>query len=270
MGFRRRSRTMFVTGCNGLLGRHLQRSPGMAAWELIAPGSRSLDVRHREQVLQMITEWKPDAVVHLAYNSHDRRTTFDGSRHVAEAAAACGARLVHLSSDIVFAGRSAPYVEHDPTGAVTEYGRMKADAELAVADACPAAVLVRTSLMYATEFLAPVQLDVQRALGGESRMAFFSDEFRCPAHAADVAEACVTLAGTRDIAGPLHVAGPDAFSRAELASAIARWLGNDATKLTTKTLAESGRLDRPARVVLDSSKAASLGVRCRPLTEALR
>ena len=100
-------------------------------------------------------------------------------------------------------------------------------------------------------------------------MAFFTDEFRCPAHAADIAAACVTLASTRDIVGPLHVAGPQPLSRAELASAIAAWLGCDPTKLTTMTLAESG-LIRPARVVLDSSKAASLGMHCRPLAEALR
>lgn len=269
MGFRRRKRTMFVTGANGLLGRHLQLSPAMAAWELIAPGSAHLDVRHREQVLSMITEWKPEAVVHLAYRNDDRRTTLDGSRHVAEAAAQCGARLVHLSSDIVFPGREAPYVEDDLTGAATDYGRMKADAEVAVAAACPGAVMVRTSLMYATDFLAPLQLDVQRAVRGESKMAFFTDEFRCPAHAADIAAACVTLASTRDIVGPLHVAGPQPLSRAELASAIAAWLGCDPTKLTTMTLAESG-LIRPARVVLDSSKAASLGMHCRPLAEALR
>ena len=83
---------MFVTGGRGLLGRHLQRSPAIERWELIAPGSRALDIRRRDRVLDEIVEWKPKCVVHLAYRNDDRRTIVDGSRNVAEAAARCGAR----------------------------------------------------------------------------------------------------------------------------------------------------------------------------------
>lgn len=260
---------MFITGGNGLLGRHLQRSPAVGKWELIAPDSHSLDVRRRDSVIEMITDWKPKAVVHLAYSRDDRRTIVDGSRNVAEAAAACGARLIHLSTDVVFPGRAAPYRESDGVFPITEYGRMKADAEVAVMDACPTAVMVRTSLMYATDFLAPPQIDVQRALRGETRTRFFTDEFRCPAHAADVAAACGALASMPTITGPLHVAGPEPLSRAEFAMAIARWLGMNPALVPTASLAEMA-VDRPARLVLDSSRAAALGLRCRSVAEALR
>ncbi|MEO6123897.1 MAG: sugar nucleotide-binding protein [Ilumatobacteraceae bacterium] len=259
---------MFVTGGRGLLGRHLQRSPAIATWELIAPGSRALDIRQRERVIDEIREWKPKCVVHLAYRNDDRRTIVDGSRNVAEAAAACGARLIHLSTDVVFAGRAAPYVESDPTFAITEYGTWKAEAELAVQAACPTAVVVRTSLMYATDSLAPMQVDVHRAARGESRMSFFSDEYRCPAHAADVADACGALASMPHVTGPLHVAGPQVLSRLEIATAIAQWLGLNPTRLRSATLADSG-LVRPARIALDVSKAASLGIRCRPMSATL-
>jgi dTDP-4-dehydrorhamnose reductase len=260
---------MFITGASGLLGRHLQRSPEAANWELVAPGSRALDVRRREQVLEMITDWKPAAVAHLAYRKDDRRSIVDGSRNVAEAAAACGARLVHMSTDVVFGGRMAPYTEADPPSAITEYGAQKAEAEQAVAAACPNAVIVRTSLMYATDFLAPPQVDVERAIRGQAPMTFFTDEFRCPLHAADTAAAVAKLAAMPEVRGPLHVAGPETLSRAEFAQAIARWLGLNPGRLHTGTIAASG-LDRPARIVLDCSKAASLGIRPRPIAEALR
>ncbi len=269
MGLRHKSQMMFVTGGRGLLGRHLQRSQAVERWELIAPGSRALDIRQRDRVIDMITEWKPKCVVHLAYRCDDRRTIVDGSRNVAEAAAACGARLIHLSTDVVFAGRAAPYAECDPTFAITEYGRMKADAEAAVMTACPTAVMVRTSLLYATDVLAPVQIDVQRALRGETALSFFTDEYRCPAHAADVASACGVLAAMPHIAGPLHVAGPQACSRAEFAAAIANWLGMNPALLRTARLAESG-LARPGRLVLDSSLAVNLGITCRSVADALR
>ena len=260
---------IFITGATGLLGRHLQRSPAMANWELIAPGSHSLDIRRQEPVIEMITDWKPAAIVHLAYRKDDRRAIVDGSRNVAEAAARCGARLVHLSTDVVFGGRQAPYTEVDPTFAVTDYGVMKAEAERIVMDICPTALVLRTSLMYATDFLAPLQTDVERALRGQANTTFFTDEYRCPAHAADVADAVARLASMPQLTGPFHFAGPDAVSRADFARAIAGWLGLNPARLRTDTIASSG-LDRPARIVLDSSLAATHGLRARPVTEALR
>lgn len=259
---------MFVTGGTGLLGRHLQRNPATEKWELIAPGSHSLDIRHAARVLDMITDWKPKVVVHLAYRRDDRRTIVDGSHNVAVAAAACGARLIHLSTDVVFPGRDQPYREHDAVFPLTDYGRMKADAELAVMAACPSAVMIRTSLMYATDTLAPVQRDVQRALDGSNRISFFTDEYRCPSHAADIAAAIGTLATMPQVTGPLHVAAAQPVSRADFAAAVARWLGKNPTHLRTSRLADSG-LNRPGRLVLDSSHAAGLGITCRPVADVL-
>lgn len=264
----RRSKTVFVTGATGLLGRHLQRSSAAQQFEIVAPGSSLLDIRHRARVLEMIADWKPQAVVHLAYRQDDGRTIVDGSRNVAEAAAACGARLVHVSTDVVFPGRVEPYTESDPTFPITDYGRMKAEAELAVMAACPTAVMVRTSLMYGTEIISRPQLEVQQALRGESSMAFFTDEYRCPAHAADIAAACATLTTMPEIVGPLHVAGPQALSRAELATAFARWLGMNPALLRTTSLSTSGSA-RPGRLVLDSSRAGALGLHCRPIAAGL-
>lgn len=259
---------MFITGASGLLGRHLQRSPAAAGWEMVAPGSTSLDVRDAGRVRDMVRDWKPAVVVHLAYRLGDQRCIVDGSRHVAEAAAAVGARLVHVSTDVVFGGRPAPYTETDRLTPITAYARMKAAAEEAVATACPTAAIVRTSLLYATDSLAPAQRDVQRALDGEA-MTFYTDEVRCPAHAADVAAAIARLAAMPQVHGPLHVAGPEAISRADFAAAIATWLGGDPSSLL-RGPQPIGEPARPGRVVLDTSRAVSLGLPCRRVADALR
>ena len=265
----RRTKTVFITGGAGFLGRHLIQSPAIARWEIIAAGSTSLDIRHRDRVMEMVVGWKPDALIHLAYRRDDRRVIVDGSRNIAEAAAACGARLVHLSTDVVFPGRTQPYVEADAVFPLTDYGRMKADAEVAVSTACPSAALVRTSLMYGTDHLAVPQLDVERAARGQSTMGFFTDEYRCPAHASDVAAACAALTNMAEVSGPIHIAGPQAISRADFAAAIAKWMGLNPALLRRTTLAESG-LDRPGRIELDVSKAAALGLSCRSVAETLR
>jgi dTDP-4-dehydrorhamnose reductase len=257
-----RARILFVTGASGFLGRHLVNGPASADWEIVAPSSTSLDLRNREAVLDMVHDWRPTAIAHLAYRKPDRPSTVDASRYVAEAAQANKARLVHMSSDVVFPGRPRPYVESDEPVPLTDYARDKLDAEHAVTEVCPGAVMVRTSLIYGTVELAQIQQDVADAINGQSTTTFFTDEVRCPVHVEDLAEAVTRLAGMREISGPLHVAGPDALSRAEFAVRTAGMLGLDPSLIRTATLADSG-LVRPGCVILDSSRAAELDIRCR-------
>ena len=260
---------MLITGGSGFLGQHLSIASEEEGWELFAPPSTVIDVRQRERVIEEITSWRPTAIVHLAYRKGDRRTVVEGSRHIAEVAEMCGSRLVHVSSDAIFPGRPEPYREYDKPFPITDYGVMKLEAERAVAAECPSAVLVRTSLLYGTRRPAQIQLDVERAITGRKPMRFFTDEYRCPAHAADVGAALSSLAARPDIRGPLNVAGPEALSRAELAGVFAQWMGFDPRALSTGSQALSGTI-RPTHVVLDTTLAESLGFHCRPLSETLR
>ena len=78
----------------------------------------------------------PACVIHTAYARDGAgawATNVEGARNVATAAAAAGARLIHVSTDVVFGGDAGrPYVESDLPDPVTDYGRSKAAAEAAV------------------------------------------------------------------------------------------------------------------------------------------
>jgi dTDP-4-dehydrorhamnose reductase len=264
----RRRRVMLVTGASGFLGQHLVRGPVGAEWEIIAPPSSAMDITDRARTLDTITDWKPDVVAHVAYRK-DRRTIVDGSRHVAEACVAARCRLVHMSTDIVFGGGPTPYTERDVPDPLIQYGLDKRDAELAIAAVDPSAAIIRTSLLYGTDMLSPFQTELATALrGGHSHMTFFTDEFRCPAHAADVARAIGLIAARRDVGGVLHVAGPGRLSRLDFAQALARHGGFPDAELTSSTIFESGQV-RAGNVVLDSSLAETLGIQPRSLADAL-
>jgi dTDP-4-dehydrorhamnose reductase len=207
---------LFVTGGRGYLGRVVVERAAAAGWEVTAPPSRTVDIRDAAALTAAMAA--ADAIVHTAYVK-DRPDADDvivgGSANVARAAGA--RRLVHLSTDVVFDGRlGRPYREDDPVSPNTDYGRAKAAAE-AVVTAAPAAVVVRTSLIYGGPGRPPSPSE-QAAL--DPGATFYVDELRCPVQVDDLAAAVLELLAL-DVVGPLHVAGPDGISRAELAALMA-------------------------------------------------
>jgi dTDP-4-dehydrorhamnose reductase len=254
---------LFVTGLGGYLGRELGARARAAGWSVggIA-GSAQLDVRDADAVRRLVAAERPDVVVHTAYRMDDASVNVEGTRSVAAAAADAGARMVHLSTDVVFADAERPLTEDDTPAPVTPYGASKLEAERQ----CPAdALVVRTSLLYGGERPSPHEVAAIEAAEGVREMTFFTDELRSPIAVSDLAAALLELASL-DIAGPLHVAGPEALTRLEFARLVARHHHRDPSALRGGI----GGPSRPKRVALDCSRARELlGVRLRGAREVL-
>jgi len=256
---------LLVTGGSGYLGGEVVRRAAPAGWEAVgtsfrASGGLHLDVRDPQAVAAVVAEVRPDAVVHTAYvqdGPDARATNVDGSANVAAAAARAGARLVHISTDLVFAGDAGrPYREDDAAEPVIDYGRAKAAAERMVAAADPGAVLVRTSLIYGGEALSGHERRILDVVDGRADLAFFTDELRCPVRVGDLADALLVLART-PAAGPLHLAGAEGVSRHEFACLVASAHGRRSDHLRTTTSAEVAP-ERPRDCRLDCGRAREL------------
>lgn len=253
---------LLVTGGTGYLGGELlRRAPAVGTWHTREPTGRGdwlpLDVRDSVAVRQELERLRPAAVIHTAYRQDDRTVTLDGAAAVAEAAAAVGARLVHVSSDVIFDGtKPGPYTEQDPPSPITDYGRAKAEAERAVRAAHPDALVVRTSLLYGGSEPSRHERLAHEAADGRGDMTFFEDELRSPVLVGELASALLELAAGEE-RGILHVAGPDIVSRYQFACLLARAHGRPGERILPSRLGGSG-LVRPANCALDSSRARAL------------
>jgi dTDP-4-dehydrorhamnose reductase len=253
---------LLVTGGTGYLGGELlRRAPAVGTWHTREPTARGdwlrLDVRDSVAVRRELGRLRPAAVIHTAYRQDDRAVTLDGAAAVAEAAAAVGARLVHVSSDVIFDGtKPCPYTEQDPPSPITDYGRAKAEAEHAVQAAHPDALVVRTSLLYGGSEPSRHERLAHEAADGRGEMTFFEDELRSPVLVGELASALLELAA-REERGILHVAGPDIVSRYQFACLLARAHGRRGELIRRGRLDASG-VARPANSALDTSRARGL------------
>ncbi len=262
---------MFLTGGHGYLGRALTRAATSAGWMVFEPSRSELDIRNEWAVREAVTDSRADVVVNCAYiqsGSEAWSTNVDGVSTIARASVAAGARLIHLSTDVVFPGRSTPYDEGAETSPVHDYGRSKAAAEASLAMIDPNAAVIRTSILYDTEHVSRQLRTILDAAKGDVPFEFFVDEIRSFTPVHDLASSIMDLC-YHDYAGVLHVAGPEPISRYDFACRYAKRHGFNPDKIRPSAI-EERHGPRPARVVLDSAKSAGLlTTRVRGVTELL-
>jgi len=129
--------------------------------ELVALGSRELDITQAPQVEAMVRQERPQLVLNCAaYTKVDAceqerdlayAINVAGPRHLAASLARQGGRLLHISTDYVFDGRKpvpTPYREDDPVAPLSYYAQTKAAAEEAIRQEMDDYMIVRTAWMY--------------------------------------------------------------------------------------------------------------------------
>jgi dTDP-4-dehydrorhamnose reductase len=171
-------------------------------------------VTRPEMIASAIREFRPDVLINAAaYTAVDRAESdsvrafsvnADGARHVAEAAAATGARVVHISTDYVFDGkRSCPYETGDKPSPIGVYGASKAEGERMVLATHGEAIVIRTSWLYSARgqsFLSTIL----RLLKEKQTLRIVSDQIGVPTACRDLADAIWQCIAKGDAQGILH------------------------------------------------------------------
>lgn len=255
---------ILVTGCNGQLGRALNKEYSK---ELLVntdvmegDGIKALDITNIDAVMKLAREEKPDVIINCAAHTAVElcESQWDlayqinaiGARNLSIAAAEVGAKMVQVSTDYVFDGTGTrPYTEFDDPGTNSAYGKTKLEGERFVKEFAPRHFILRTAWLYGDgkNFLKTM-LKLSEA---HEEVKVVKDQFGTPTSAAELARLIKFLEPTENY-GTFHATCEGQCSWAEFAAKIFELAGK-ATKVIPITTEEyNAKVQRPAYSVLDN------------------
>ncbi|MEM9602037.1 MAG: dTDP-4-dehydrorhamnose reductase [Pseudomonadota bacterium] len=195
---------VLITGGDGQLGHSLRRETADLSWSVTVCNRTELDITDAARVDAAVAELQPQLVINAAaYTAVDRAESereaafavnAHGAGHLAQAAAAVGAACFHVSTDYVFSGESdTAYRETDAPAPCGVYGESKLAGEVAVAEANPHHLILRTAWVFSEQGANFVKA-MLRLGQARDELGVVDDQVGGPTYAGDIARTLITLA----------------------------------------------------------------------------
>jgi len=274
---------ILLTGASGLLGRSVYRELKSCGKGFEVTGTAfsrtdgdlvKLDLLDSSAVKKFISDFKPDLIVHSAAERRPdevkanpekaQRVNVDATGFIAEAAEACGAFILYMSTNYVFDGKNPPYYPESVTNPLNDYGRMKLEGEKIVADRCSNAIILRIPILYGRcEYLGESAVTLI-ADGINPDRPFYIDNrmTRFPTHADDVAAVITGLAGLiqdgEKISGIYQWSTETPYTKYSLAKIMAGILRVN-PDLILEAEPDLNAAPRPQNAKLDTGRLKELG-----------
>ena len=251
---------IWVCGSRGQIGQAVNDVVDKLEFEMLDTDMDDLDVTDTDEVLRFGEMNRPDIIINCSgmtdieaceeNPSMAYKVNALGARNLAIVASKMQAKMVQLSTDDVFDGKStAPYTEFDVTNPVTVYGKSKLAGENYVKEFTSKHFIVRSTWVYGkgsnfiTNFLQRVEE------GGEIAVA--SDQFGSPTSANELARFLLHLVHTSEY-GTYHATNRGICSRYAFAEEILKMTGKHVTLQPVPTVMDELSKVRPAYAVLDN------------------
>jgi dTDP-4-dehydrorhamnose reductase len=273
-----------LLGPNGQLGSDIRRAA--ANVELISVSRAELDVASTAAIGDALGPLQFDALINCtSYHKTDEvednaGRAFEVNTHAVQAmarvCAAKKARFIHISTDYVFGGDTAPttpLAEDAPVAPVNVYGASKAMGEQLARLACDDTVVLRVASLFGVAGASGKGgnfVETMLRLGREKgALRVVSDQVMSPTSTADIAGIVVRMLSGGADAGMYHVVNSGAVSWFEFASEIIKRAGVNAEVSPCTTAEFPTRAMRPRYSALDNSKIARAVAPMRPWQDAL-
>lgn len=191
---------VLILGSTGQVGTHFKKVLGGGATYASSADCPFTDVKKARAFLDRT---QPELIINCAaYTAVDKAeaepalamtVNSEGPRVVAQWCAEHGAVLVHFSTDYVFDGLgSRPYVESDPVGPQSSYGRSKLEGERAIRSALDRHFIFRISWVF-SEYRTNFLKTMLRVGGEQEVLRVVADQWGSPSYAGDIVEAVLKV-----------------------------------------------------------------------------
>lgn len=269
---------ILITGASGFLGGFLLDAAqhhqvlGIVNTNKIVHSHAALmqlNLTDRDVLYPVLKEWQPQCIIHAAAHSNidacekdpqmAEAINVNSTHFLAEWAQQYHARLIFVSSDMVFDGENGPYTESAPTSPLSVYGKTKVQSEQIVLG-IENSVVVRSAL----EFGLPAHggssflVWMQHRLEKRECVPLYTDQFRSPVWGRNLAEMIVELVN-HDFSGILNGGGANRIDRLTFGKQVCDIAGFDAGLLSPASMKDAqASAPRPRDVSLDMGLAGEI------------
>ena len=219
---------VLVTGVNGQLGHDIVEECQKRNIEAIGVDVKEMDITNVNQVNEVITETKPDAIIHCAaWTAVDkaedeveqcRKVNRDGTKHIVDVCEKLDLPLMYFSTDYVFDGQGEePWNEYDERHPLNVYGQTKYEGELEV-ERLKKHFIIRISWVFGIN--GGNFIKTMLRLGKERKeVSVVNDQIGSPTYTYDLARLCVDMIQTKEY-GTYHATNEGICSWYEFACEI--------------------------------------------------
>ena len=266
-----------VTGSAGLVGQQVVKDLSksnqvFSCYNESKPeygDSVKMDLKNYEMVSSVLTEIKPDVVIHLGAMTgvdicEKEKTSASeintkATEIIAKECSKLNSFLVYVSTDYVFDGNFGMYKEDDVTNPLGFYGKSKLEGEKAVQNFSTNWCIARTSTpfgLHPTKKSFPMW--VIENLQKQKQIDVLIDQFTSPTYVPNLSRMLIEISERR-ITGIIHAAGASKISRYQMASMVSDKLNLDGTLLKQISMNKMKWVaQRPKDSSLDVSRASSI------------
>ncbi len=262
---------ILCTGATGLVGYNFVKAASEAGHKVTAicgknklPAMKnvealSVDLTDANAIQRVVLDVFPEMMINCAAVASPvdvdnnpnlaNRLNVELAEEMAQLAYHVGARLIHISTDMVFDGSAAPYINTDIPMPCTLYGTTKLMAEKKILKvSAPTTVVLRISHVSGNSLTSRRSLHEKllRAWANGEKTPCRTNEIKCPLSASILADLLLEICLRPKLSGIYHYAGAQSLSRYEMARRIAEHFG-----LTSDEFVEPVQGERDIDLTLD-------------------
>jgi dTDP-4-dehydrorhamnose reductase len=285
---------IFITGGSGLMGQFLNMELSKRHEILTQYNTNTGNCMQYNSIrvdicdynsLKKIFDWfAPQVVIHTAAISSAEKAdaetadqvyeiNVNSTHRIAELCQNHKARLIYISTDLVYAGYRGSMLKEDAKLIpISLYAETKLMGEVKIKETLDNYLILREALVYG------IGLNHSRnnfhlmydKLKNGNKVTLFTDQFRTPLAVKDSARMISELIQKNICGEILNLAGSQRVSRYELGEILCSHLGFDKNLLVKSTMEEAGVEYKVADVSLNIDKLKSFGVMPKSISESIK